>query len=220
MRKAARELLKVLQTCARDERHPVRDVIPASEHFTMAEHYPHGDVEDRGTGCAWYYHAHDPSYAHAWQEHGHFHCFMYTEHLGRAARPIALPTQPDLRKGGLVHLAAIAFDANGIPTCIFIPNRWVTDEWLYAARATIALIDQFRIVSDQRHAMTNRFLAALLGLYHPYIASALHGRDSVVWAYGKRAVQGITEDRSVPVIATIAINLDADLAALERAWQA
>lgn len=219
MLKAARELLDVLQTCARDGHHPVRDVIPASERFTMAEHYPRGDVEDIGTGCAWYYHAHDPVYAQAWQEHGHFHCFMYTEQLGRAARPMAQPAQPDVQKGGLLHLAAIDFDANGTPTRIFIPNRWVTDEWLYPARATIALIDRFNIVSDQRYAMTNRFLAALLRLYHPHIASALHGRDRVVWARGKHGVQGITEDRAIPVIASIAINLDADLAALDRAWK-
>lgn len=51
MRKAARELLKVLQTCARDGRHSVRDVIPASEHFTMAEHYPHGEWKTVAPGA-------------------------------------------------------------------------------------------------------------------------------------------------------------------------
>ncbi len=218
MRRAARDLFDVLETCARDGHHPVRDVIGASGDFSCAQHYPSNDVEDPGTGCAWYYHAHDAAQALAWEEHGHFHCFMYTERLSPAAKPMALPAHPDFQKGGLVHLAAISFDANGTPVRLFIPNRWVTDEWLYPARHVIALIDQFTIASDTRHTLTNRFLAAVLRLFHPHIAAALRERDKAIHAGNKEDARDFTEEPSIAVAASTAFDLDAHLAALDHAW--
>ena len=219
MRKAGVDLFDVLEAFARAGRHPVGDTIasPGAD-FTRAQHYPSADVEDPGTGCAWYYHAHSEEHAVEWDEHGHFHCFMYTERLSPPAKPIALPAQPDLQNGGLVHLAAIAFDAHGTPIRLFIPNRWVTDEWLYPARHVVALLDHFSIVpGDPRHELTTRFLAAVLRLFHPHIAAMLHARDDAIRARGKDKVRGFTEDRSMPVITSIALDLDAHMAALDDA---
>jgi hypothetical protein len=218
-RRAARDLFEILESFAAEGRHPVRDVVTPTDTFTCWEHYPPADVEDTGTGCAWYYHAHDPAHALPWDEHGHFHCFMYTERLGRTAKPIALPSNPDYRKGGLVHLAAVSFDAKGTPIRLFIPNRWVTDEWLYPARDVIALIDCFCIISDQRYELTNRFLAAILRLFHPHISAALRERDRIIEERGRGGPQRFTEDRSVAVVSSIAFDLDASLAALEHAWE-
>ena len=218
MRRAARDLFDVLEVFASEGRHPVRDVTTSSDTFACWEHYPPADIEDAGTGCAWYYHAHEPSQVRPWDEHGHFHCFMYTERLGRSARPIALPENPDFRKGGLVHLAAVSFDSNGAPMRLFIPNRWVTDEWLYPARDVIALIDRFCIISDKRYELTNRFLCAILRLFYPQIASALHKRDQIIANSSKGDPRRFTEDRSVEVVSSIAFDLDANLAALDQAW--
>ncbi|MES2948270.1 MAG: hypothetical protein V4858_06990 [Pseudomonadota bacterium] len=219
MRRAARDLFEVLETCAREGRHPVRDVIAAAGDFNCAQHYPSNDVEDPATGCAWYYHAHGAAQAPAWEEHGHFHCFMYTERLSPAARPMALPAHPDFNQGGLVHLAAISFDARGAPARLFIPNRWVTDEWLYPARHIITLLDQFSISSDTRHELTNRFLSAVLRLFHPHIAAALRERDRAIRARNKDNARDFTEEPSIPVTASMALDLDAHLAALDRAWE-
>src|SRR5258708_29182047 len=95
MRAAARDLLAVLEDFTRQGRHPVRDLLAtASGTCTRWQHYPPDDVEDPATGYAWYYHAHDPSAARQWHEHGHFHCYAYTE-LVPASAPITLPADPD-----------------------------------------------------------------------------------------------------------------------------
>jgi hypothetical protein len=219
MRRAAGDLFDVLEAFAREGRHPVGDTIasPGGD-FACAQHYPSADVEDPATGCAWYYHAHGADQALAWDEHGHFHCFMYTERLSPSARPIALPVQPDLQNGGLVHLAAISFDAHGTPMRLFIPNRWVTDEWLYPGRHVVALLDHFSIeASEPHHALTTRFLAAVLRLFHPHIAAMLHARDKAIRARGKKRAREFTEDRSIPVATSIAFDLDAHMAALDDA---
>ena len=83
----------------------------------------------------------------------------------------------------------------------------------------IALLDHFCIVaSDPRYALTTRFLAAVLRLFHPHIAAALRQRDRAVRAQVKKREQKFTEDRSVPVIASIAFDLDGHVAALDREW--
>ena len=74
---------------------------------------------------------------------------MYTERWGLLAKRVALPAQPDWRNGGLVHLVAISFDAIGKPMRLFIPNRWVADEWLYPARHVVALLDHHRFTEDR-----------------------------------------------------------------------
>jgi hypothetical protein len=64
MRRAARDLLDVLEAFTREGRHPVQDAISSpAENFARALHYPSADVEDPDTGCAWYYHAHDADQA-------------------------------------------------------------------------------------------------------------------------------------------------------------
>src|SRR5436190_10061546 len=85
MQMASRDLFAVLDDFSREGRHPVRDVLAATpETYTRWQHYPPGDVEDAATGYAWYYHAHDPSEARQWEEHGHFHCYAYTELLPKS----------------------------------------------------------------------------------------------------------------------------------------
>ena len=210
MRSAASALYDVLDAFARESRHPVRDILSASKGaFTFGEHYPVSDVEDAGTGCAWYYHAHAPTEARQWDEHGHFHCFMYTELVDKAARPIALPEYPDFKKGGLVHLIAVSFDASGVPVRLFAPNRWVTDEWMYAAEDIIPLIDRFSIVSDTRFALTSHWLTAMLRLYRPQIASVLHARDHALFARHEIDPDGFTEDPALEIVSSVAIDLDA-----------
>lgn len=217
MRNAAVALYDVLDAFARAGRHPVRDVLSASpKAFTLSEHYPAGDVEDSETGCAWYYHAHEPALTRQWGEHGHFHCFMYTELLDKAALPIALPEDADFNRGGLVHLIAISFDASGIPTRLFAPNRWVTGEWMYGADDISALIDRFSISRDARFALTSRWLSAILRLFQPQIGSVLRERDRVLCARRKIDPEGFAEDRSLEIVSSAVINLDATLATKTR----
>ncbi|MCY7389881.1 MAG: hypothetical protein LH481_17800 [Burkholderiales bacterium] len=215
LRKAAGDLYAVLDAFAREGRHPVRDLlIGTPDAFAVGQHYPHHDIEDPATGCAWYYHAHDPAVARHWDEHGHFHCFMYTELLGPRARPVALPGNPDVQKGGLVHVIAISFDASGVPTRVFVPNRWVTDEWLYRARDVIPLIDRFVITNDTRFDLTSRWLTAILRVCQPQIAGLLRDRDRLLAERRMVDPAGFAEDRLLEVVSTAPLDLDAVLGAL------
>jgi hypothetical protein len=214
MRNAASELYDVLEAFAREGGHPVRDVLKdLPEPFTSGRHYPLDDVEDAGTGCAWYYHAHAPNEARRTCEHGHFHCFMYTELVDKAAQPIALPDDADFDKGGLIHIIAISFDSDGVPTRLFAPNRWVTGEWMYGAEDVIAIIARFSIASDNRFALTSRWLEAMLRLCRPQIASVLRERDHVLRSRREIDPEGFTEDRSLEIVSSVDFDLDAQLVA-------
>ena len=214
--KAARDLYDVLDAFAHEGRHPVRDLLTASTRaFAFGQHYPHDDIEDTGTGCAWYYHAHDSSAARQSDEHGHFHCFMYTELLGPRARPVAMPENPDVQNGGLVHIVAISFGTAGVPTRLFVPNRWVTDEWMYRANDLIPLIERFAIVSDKRFDLTSRWLAAILRVCQPQIADLLRERDRALAEHRLVDTVGLAEDRSLEIVSTAEFDLDATLDLLE-----
>lgn len=213
MRRAARDLFEVLEAFVRAGRHPVRDLLAtAPDEFG---HYPAGDAPDRVNQTWWYYHAHERD----WTEHGHFHCFLYTELMRAGARPLALPPHPDHEKGGLIHLAALCFDASGVPMRLFTLNRWASDEWLYPATEVIPLIDRHTCGSETPFAWTGRLLSATLRLLHPQLAWALRERDRVLETHRTIDAEGFAEDRSIEVTAEVAFNLDHHLAALDRAWQ-
>lgn len=219
MRRAADELFEVLETFAREGRHPVRDLLASASPFTRLEHYPPGDVDGGASGCTWYYHAHDPSPARAWEEHGHFHCFLYSELMPAGAKPVALPKQPDFEKGGLCHLVALVFDERGAPTRLFTINRWASDEWMYPARHLVPLIDRYTLGADKPFPLTSRLLGATLRLLQPQIAWALHERDRVIAAHASTDPAGATEDFDLEVTSLVTFDLDAHLEALDRAWE-
>lgn len=220
MRQAARELFEVLDAFAREGRHPVRDILSASsDRFTRWSRYPPGDVDDLETGCAWYYHAHDPCEARPWEEHGHFHCYIYTELLPRSAQPIALPPNPDLEKGGLVHLVALSLARSGVPVRLFTINRWASDEWMYAGRDVVPFVDRFTLGGDTPFALTSRWLSATLRVLQPQIAWLLYERDRVLGEHRRVDPEGFSENQSIDVTSTVTFELDAHLAALDRVWQ-
>ncbi|MBX9777941.1 MAG: hypothetical protein K2Y71_26470 [Xanthobacteraceae bacterium] len=220
MRAAARDLFAVLEAGARKGSHPVGDPLAASpEAFTRWTYYPPEPVDDAKTGSGWFYHAHEPSEARRWSEHGHFHCFSLVDRLRKGAKPLALPADPDPDKARTVHLVAISIEQSGVPQRLFATNRWVTGEWMHAAGDVVPLIDEFAIHTDKRFRPTSRWLSAMLRLFQPQIAWLLHERDLVI---GERRAQGaddFTEDQKIEAVAVATIDVDAQLAALDRAWK-
>ena len=218
MRRGARELFGVLELFARDGRHPVSDVLAESAgDFTAFRRYPDDGVGGGTDRCAWYYHAHDPPDARGWDENGHFHCFAFTELLRPGAAPVALPPDPDFERGGLVHLAGLCVDADGVPRRLFSLNRWASEEWLYPAGDVVPLVERFRVVNDTRLALTSRWLAATLTLLQPQISWLLHERDAVLEARRRIDPIGFSEDPSIEVASTVEFDLDQHLKALDRA---
>jgi hypothetical protein len=121
---AADELFDVLEQFQRQGDHPVTSTLRDGEQpFTQFSHYPQNDVDDAESGYGWYYHAHAPCKRRPWVEHGHFHCYAYTEIVPDGVAPIVLPQEPDLVGGGLIHLVALCVNHAGVPCRLFTINR-------------------------------------------------------------------------------------------------
>ncbi len=220
MRAAADDMIAVLEEAAEGGHHVLLDVLATAKDgtFTQWEHYPPGDVHDKETGAVWFYHAHavDEDGQRPWEEHGHFHLFVYSRHLGADAEPIALPKERDEEKGGLCHLAAVSFDLQGAPVKIFTTNRWVAAEWMYRAQDVIPLIDRFVIGKDD-FSLTSRWLMAALRLYRPQIEWALRERDELLAHAADADPDGFAEDKAIEVTSAIDFDLAGQIDAIEAA---
>jgi hypothetical protein len=212
---AADELFDLLEQFQRQGEHPVMSVIRDGEQpFTQFTHYPAGDVDDTHTGYAWYYHAHAPSDNRPWQEHGHFHCYAYTEIVPTDATPIALPQQPDPIAGGLVHLIALCVNEAGVPCRLFTLNRWASGEWLYPAQVVAELAARFQL-ENPRHQLTSRWLSIMLRVLQPQIEWLLRQRDAQIFPHYPDLAVNRSEDVALEITSTLAFDLDEYLEGLE-----
>jgi len=219
MQAAADEMIAVLEEAAEQGRHILIDILnsTAPDPFTTWEHYPPGDVRDKNKGAVWFYHAHtEDEAARPWKEHGHFHLFVYSEHVKEGVEPIALPPNPDFEKGGLCHLVAISFDPGGTPVRVFTTNRWVAVEWQYPAQEVIRLLDYFEL-DNEEYALTTRWLMAALKLFRPQIEWSLVERDKVIDAMREEDPQGFSENRDVEVLSSFGFDLGGQIDAIENA---
>ena len=219
MQAAADDMISVLQDAAEQQKHVLIDVLNATapDEFTQWQHYPPGDVHDRDNGALWFYHAHaEDEVARPWSEHGHFHLFVYTEHVKDGIEPIALPPEPDFELGGLCHLVAISFDHAGTPMRVFTTNRWVAMEWQYPAEEVIRLLDNF-IVKNEEYELTSRWLMAALKLFRPQIEWSLRARDEAIDVMRKNDPDGFSEDESIEVLSSFPFDLGNQIDAIEAA---
>jgi hypothetical protein len=219
MRDAAGEMIAVLEEAGGQNRHILRDVIEAAapDPFTEWQHYPPGDVQDVDKGAIWFFHAHaQGEKGRPWDEHGHFHTFVYTDHLPPDAEPLALPAEPNFKLGGLCHLVAISFDRSGLPIRIFTTNRWVTDEWLYPADRVIGLLDRFDLANAE-FRLTTRWLISALKLFRPQIEWSLRERDAVIAGHLGSGADGFFENHDFEVLSSFPFDLAAQIDAVEAA---
>ena len=207
----------------------VREVVGLAEAVEDWRHYPAGDGYDFISHAQYFYHRHpDPEAPH---EHGHFHLFLRAEGMPDDTLPLLLPeaaianlpTPPQAapsKRGArdeVSHLVAIAIDAEGEPVRLFTTNRWVTGETWYRADDVIRMLDRFSLDSAQPAGFVNFWLAAMVRLYQPEIAMLLRERDRAVMDPRRhhRRVD-VFEDPKFEVTSSLAIDLDARLAAVDR----
>lgn len=165
------------------------------EPFTQWSHYPTGDAIDPESGARWYYHAHPPEQREP-GEHGHFHLFLPLACFAGEA-PLAVPAKLDGAK--VVHVAALAFDTDGLPTHWFATNQWVTEEHLHAAPAIIArlsLLNLARAGESAGIAHVGRWLTLALIAAHADIVRLLRLRDQSLAHKGPR-------DRDAEILARL-----------------
>jgi hypothetical protein len=194
------------------------------------QHYPVGEVYDPQSHAQYFYHAH-PARQRSAGEHGHFHTFLRAEGmppgvaplvLPEAALPDALPTRPQaapLKHGArneVSHLVAIALNSRGEPIRLFTTNRWVTGETWYRADEVIRMLDCFTMGAASGPTVLNRWITAIVALFRPQIAALLRLRDDTVMNWRRRRRTNIFEDTRVEVTSSFDIDLEAQLAVLDR----
>ena len=184
--------------------------------FYELDHYPKGDVYDSETHSQYYYHAHRAQVS----EHGHFHTFLRAGGMPAGMQPVPYSGKA-LRPSGkdaLTHFIAISMDRPGNPIGLFTTNRWVTDETFYRAEDVISLLDRFCIEMSYPCLATNRTLTALLRLFRPQIEALLLERDRTINAWqAQRPGQDVYDDRELEVTSQLAIDIAAQVAAVEAA---
>ena len=196
-------------------------------------HYPAGDVYDPSSHAQYFYHRHpapDAATKHP-DEHGHFHLFMRAEGMPEGTLPLLLPevaianlpTPPQAapsKRGAcdeVSHLVAVAIDAQGEPVRLFTTNRWVTGETWYRAEDVIRMLDRFSLDAAEPTSLVNGWLGAVVRLYQPEIAMLLRKRDEAVMDPRRRRRRvDVFEDPKLEITSSLAIDLDARLAAVDR----
>lgn len=177
---ALAELIALSEAMAGEGKPLIQRVLPPSlAEFTQWSHYPEGDAIDPESRARWFYHAHPPEQRGP-KEHGHFHLFLPLSAFADA-EALARPVKQDAAK--VVHVAALCFDTDGLPTHWIATNQWVTDEHLYPAEDVIARLDGLDLSQAgeaEGYAGVGRWLtcAALLG--RGDIAAILHERNAAL----------------------------------------
>ena len=198
-------------------------------------HYPEGEVYDPSSHAQYFYHRH-PGPARKRpappEEHGHFHLFLRGEGMPAGTAPLLAPdlavaNAPGPRQSAplklgqsdeVCHLVALSVDPTGEPLRLFTTNRWVTGETWYRAEDVIRMLDRFALDAAEPASLVNRWLAALVRLYQPEIAMLLRKRDEVVMdPRRQRRRVDVFEDPKLEVTSSLAVDLEARLAAVERA---
>jgi len=222
MMAAADDILTVVEEAAGRGSHIIADLIGPAP-FTVGEHYPPDDVYDGVTGCGYYYHAHPSGPRNTadgprdYSEHGHFHLFVNRRAVPRGTKPLQRPSRP-VKNWGLCHLAAIVIAPSGVPSRLFTVHQGLSQEWIYPAPVVMELLDRFAIADTGRTEPVTRFVVAMAALFRPQITFLLEQRD---WELAslpcpRRPRLGETLD----ITSEIAIDLDRQIAAVERALSA
>jgi hypothetical protein len=198
--------------------------------FADWQHYPPGEVYDPQSHAQYFYHAH-PLAQRSAREHGHFHTFLRAEGMPMGVAPLvlpetaladALPTPPQaapIKHGTrteISHLIAITLDARGEPIRLFTTNRWVTGETWYRADDVVRMLDCFTLGAGDGPALLNCWVGAIVALFRPQVAALLQLRDDTVMSWRRRRRANIFEDTRVEVTSSFEIDLDAQLAFVDR----
>ena len=211
------EVLECQRVLAKGGSNVVAEVLPRQDTFYEFDHCPAGDVYDQETHSQYYYHAHRSA------EHGHFHTFLREVGMPPGVQPVK-QSEPDAMKqrdDKLSHLVAISMDKRGVPIGLFTTNRWVTGENWYAADDVAAMLECFVIDHARPSWPTNRWVTAMLRLFHPQIVALLHQRDAEVEKWQERHPdEDVFEDRRLDLPSRIEISVDGQIRAIQAALEA
>jgi len=215
MAAAGREVMECYRVLEKTSANVVGQVIEHQGTFYEWDHYPDGDVFDHETYAQYYYHSHRPEEG----EHGHFHLFMRRDGIPGEMQPAPFagtgewPTGDDI----ICHLIAIAMEPKGYPTHLFTTNRWVTGECWYKAADVTGLLDRFDIDHTYPSWAVNRWITAMVALYHPQITQLLIERDAVIQAWSESHAGDVLEDRDLELTSKISLDIKHQIKQINKA---
>lgn len=231
MQAAAAILVECRSAFAADAGGPLAGAAAGAEEIADWRHYPVGEVYDPLSHAQYFYHRH-PAAVRPAAEHGHFHTFLRAEGMPFGAVPLVLPETavadaPSLppqaaplklgERDEISHLVAIALDHRGDPIRLFTTNRWVTGETWYRAEDVIGMLDRFHVGAQSGPAGLNRWISAIVALFHPQIATLLRMRDAAVMSWRRRRRTNVFEDERLEILSSVDVDLDRQFALLDRA---
>jgi hypothetical protein len=211
---AAEEIAECYRVLSKAGLNVVGEVLKGQGQFYEMTHYPQGDVYDRETHAQYYYHAHRSG------EHGHFHTFLRQSGTPAGIEPVPEASSSEWPKGdtALSHIIAISMDRYGFPTGLFTTNRWVTGETWHAAEDVCAMIDRFAVDHAYPSWPTNRWITAMIRLFHPQIEALLHQRDAQLKArMAEHPDVDVFEDREFEVLSETRIDVNEQTNAVREA---
>lgn len=177
---ALAELIQLSAAMADEGSTLIERVLPSPPaNYIQWEHYPAGDAIDPLSRARWFYHAHPPEQRGA-GEHGHFHLFLPLSAF-EGLEPLATPVKPDAAE--VVHVAAMCFNTDGLPTHWIATNQWVTEEFMFPAAAVIARLDGCNLSGAgeaQGISHVGRWLTCALICARGDIVELLHRRDAAL----------------------------------------
>lgn len=217
MSAAGAEVVDCIRVLANTGDNLVGELLRGADGFYQWDHYPEGDVYDPVSHAQYYYHAHPQELRSG--EHGHFHTFLRAGGMPDTVRPVPLPDYeaPEARNDDLTHIVAVSMDPHGIPTRLFMTNRWVTGETWYAAGDVCGIVDRFVIDHARPSWPVNRWISAMMVLFRPQVLALLEARDAGIarWA-DERPGTNVYEDRELEIVAAMDISVDDQIAAIDR----
>ena len=186
--------------------------------FYQWNHYPNGDIYDHATHSQYFYHAHVKGQRKG--EHGHFHTFLRAKGMPAGIAPIAYSGDAEwpVDDKALSHLIGISMNPKGFPIGLFSVNRWVTGEAWYTADDVVAMFGRFNIDHASPSWPANRWITAMLRLFHPQIIELVYKRDVVVADWQRKYPdRDVYEDRDLEITSTMAISVDKQIAGVRAA---
>lgn len=214
MAAAGKEVVTCMRVLANTGDNVVGELLRDQGKFYEWDHHPKGDVFDPESHSQYYYHAHRPD------EHGHFHTFLRPKGMPKGCKPAPLPDYepPEDEDDALSHLVGISMDNQGLPIRLFTTNRWLTGEVWYPAGHVCAMLNRFKIDHAQPSWPVNRWIGAMLRLFHPQIVELLHERDAIIAERTTRDPDtNHYEDRECEIVSLKDIDIDDQISSIDAA---
>jgi hypothetical protein len=175
----------------------VLEVLRGVETLEEQRRYPEGLLPFGNAHWRGYYHCHDAPQRPD-EEHGHFHLFT------------RVPGSTNDSTEDWAHVAGLSVDAMGQPLQWFTVNRWVTGgPWVdhSALAQTLAHLPVLAPLT-----LTERWLAAMLGMYRRQLEELLQTRDRVLQnLQNERDGQNLLEDRGIYLLSTEPVDVTSRL---------